>query len=74
MNERPFEDEAERDPAIEATRPTAHEREVAEHEVGADPDRPAGGNDPRIEAGAHQDSEEDLAADRSGSSRTDGEQ
>lgn len=62
MNERPNE---ERDPAIEATRPTEHEREVAEHED----DRPGASRDtttvdPRMGSATRPSAEEDLAADR----------
>jgi hypothetical protein len=63
MTERPFEDADERDPAMEASRPTDHELEVAEHEEGADPDRIAAGSDQRVEGGMQGDSEADLAAD-----------
>ena len=56
-----FEDE---DPTIAATEPTEHEQEVAGYEEGDDAGQTAGGADPRIEAGTHEDAEADLAADQ----------
>ena len=64
-----FEDE---DPSIAATEPTEHEQEVAEYEEGDDGGQTAGGSDPRIEAGTHEDPQADLAADQ-GRERPDAE-
>ncbi len=54
----------EQDPSIAATQPTEHEQEVAEYEEGADAGQPARGSDPRVEAGTHEDTRADLAADQ----------
>ena len=56
-----FEDE---DPSITATQPTEHEQEVAQYEGDDDAGQTAGGSDPRVEAGTHEDAQADLAADQ----------
>jgi hypothetical protein len=60
MNERPSD---ELDPSMQATEPSAHEREVAQYEEGGS-DASSSGGDVTADPGRRPTAEEDLAADQ----------